>query len=578
MQKSERKQKKIEYYKKLISSSKDYINYLETFGDSPVQEDSDLDALKVGYATFALLLWKEEYIKKDQAKNLSTILVDKLLEGYIGTIAKKEGDTWKIGDITFSSNLSVVDTLRNKLAHGDFSMDSSDITIEVEGKTGSIPITDLVAFAVHLGNDWTLMKKYGENTTDILRNLNALTNNRIETKEDLEDAIRRISYIEITDKPQLLRERNLAYLQMAYFLKDKVMKEIERGHSVVEIPKTEHAKRLLDATGMKVTITEKPATELEQIEKVKKMYLQKLPFLKDLDPYFQQKYLAHWIHEATTHDRGKKSICHGLLANQVFLKDLSEKRKQSVVELVGESEYAIPLALTNEKTILSAYLASFYFTYIYGLDSILKIENKEDIRDIINGEALDFSRLNLEEIKGVNFLEEKDYPEFQEQIRKMQKEKDYLQFRIENIKRSLTEIKKQIEEGIEEKRRPYQELQSLLKTLEEEQRQLEEMILLCEEFMKTRYEKYRRNRSIIEHLRNSIAHGKVDLDIFQGKYTIEDALMTFQDIYDEKKVFECSVTAEQFYQLTSEENVKYILDFLDKKDSKDQINEKGVQK
>ena len=106
----------IKNYLDLIRSNKAYIRYVESFGEDNDLKNCNLNSLKVAYATFALLLWKDEYIKKDAEKNLSTIVVDKLLERYIANIATKNSDgKWQIGEIVFESNLEVIDKVRNKL-------------------------------------------------------------------------------------------------------------------------------------------------------------------------------------------------------------------------------------------------------------------------------------------------------------------------------------------------------------------------------------------------------------------------------------------------------------------------------
>ena len=566
------KENTLENYKKLIHSSKAYIKYLESFGDqNSIQEECDLDCLKVGYATFALLLWKDEYIKKDQAKNLSTILVDQLLEVYITNIAKKNADgKWQIGEITFDSNLDVVDKVRNKLAHGDFAIDKNQIHFEINGQEGTIMIPNLVAFATHLGNDWEKMRQYGENTTTVFRNPNMLEGIDIQTAEDLENALQKISYIEIKDKPQILRTRTLEYMQMAYFLKDKVMKEIQRFHPVENITEEDHAKRLLDSVGMKASIREMPVQELDRIEQVKGMYLSKLPYLKDADPYFQQKYLIHWLHEASRDEMTKKSICYGLLSNQVYLKELEENSKKNVTSIVENSPYGETLIVMNERAIIAAYMASFYFTYIYGLDNVLNMTNREYLPDIVENKAFDFSELDLSEINPQDIVIEHEYPEFQEQIDKLKSDLVITRGKIEKVQENYNRVSQ-----ISGKEDVQEELKKLLQELEEEYKRIERLIQKCEWFMKTKYDSYKWNRSVIEHLRNSIAHGNVYLDLFRGNYTTDDAVFKFQDVHYNQKSFDLELTAKQFNSLTSTENIKCILKFLG--DHEEKQEEKEIQ-
>ena len=73
--------------------------------------------------------------------------------------------------------------------------------------------------------------------------------------------------------------------------------------------------------------------------------------------------------------------------------------------------------------------------------------------------------------------------------------------------------------------------------------------------------RYKKNRAIMEHIRNSIAHGNISLNIFNGNYTWEDALLTFNDEHDGKTTT-IQLTLKEFETLFSNENIKTILDFI----------------
>ena len=82
-------------------------------------------------------------------------------------------------------------------------------------------------------------------------------------------------------------------------------------------------------------------------------------------------------------------------------------------------------------------------------------------------------------------------------------------------------------------------------------------------FMQNNYEKYKKNRSIIEHIRNSIAHGNIELDIFNGDCTVDDATITFKDIHQGITTFELQVLAKDFNKLNSHENINKIISFIE---------------
>lgn len=153
----------------------------------------------------------------------------------------------------------------------------------------------------------------------------------------------------------------------------------------------------------------------------------------------------------------KGSISFGLTANTVFFKELENDNTKDVQNIVENSEYGILLATLNEKTILSAYLTSFYFIYIYSLDNILNIKDKEDIRDIVTNKTFDFSKLDLDSICNYINNEEKEYPEFTEQINKILKDIEMLEKKVIKLENNIKGIEKVLEKD-KNKQEKYNEL------------------------------------------------------------------------------------------------------------------------
>ena len=159
----------------MISSNLAYVRYLESNGQNSEldQEYCDFSSIKIAYAAFSLLLWKDEYIRKDQEKNLSSIISDQLLNEYIKKIAKKnQNNTWNIGEIVFDNNYEVIDTVRNKLAHGDYVIKTDYIELEIDDKKGVISIDDLVAFSAQIAINWDKMALYNPNKYSVIKDNN----------------------------------------------------------------------------------------------------------------------------------------------------------------------------------------------------------------------------------------------------------------------------------------------------------------------------------------------------------------------------------------------------------------------
>lgn len=553
-----KRERNINNYLKELEANSKYIDYVNSFGEKNNLSIDDLNYLKVGYASFLLFLWKDDFIKKDNNKNLSTTLIEENLEKATSIISTKSNNKWKIDNIEFSSYLEVLDKVRNKLAHGDYEIIDGYTYLEIDGQKGKIEIDKLVGLVSTIACSWDDIRKYGERITGIIKDTKVSKKKQIRSEKDLDEVLNNIYYIKIVDKPRVLRVRNNDYVRMMYFVKDAVKKRIINNMNVEKIVDNPNNKLLLENAGIDVTITEITARKLESTKKVRTMFLSKLDLIKNMSPEIQHIYLDYWFHEAETKKMRKGSISFGLTANTVFFKELEKDNTKDVQNIVENSEYGILLATLNEKTILSAYLTSFYFIYIYSLDNILNIKDKEDIRDIVTNKTFDFSKLNLDSIGNYTNNEEKEYPEFTEQINKILKDIEILENKVIKLESNIKGIEKD-----KSKQEKYNELKKVQDEVLGKIELLKGQYNKANLFMQNNYEKYKKNRSIIEHIRNSIAHGRIELNIFNGDCTVDDATIIFKDIHQGINTFELQILAKDFNKLNSYENINKIISFIE---------------
>ena len=515
--------------------------------------------MKVGYATFALLLWKDEIIKKDSEYNLSTTVVEEILDEHINIITNKK-NIWSIGEIEFTSSLDLLNVLRNKLAHGDYQIKENEIILEINDKIGSVNIDRLLDLTIQLDQNLSLIQKQKENTVGMIRNKNALENINIKTKSDLDKALSNMSYVEIKEKPRKLSLRTKEYIALAINLKEVVKTSIQNLRKVDNLTSVPKLKFLLEQVNMDAKVTETMSTDLEATEKARKMYVSRINEMKAISPIMQQKYLAFWLQEAIKKEMQKKSISFGIVNNEVLLKELKKNPNRNLINIIEQNKFGPLLMVENEKTVLTAYLINFYFTYIYALDNILNEKNKEDIRDIVENKAFDFSKLDLSGIKNQMDIETKNFSNFEGQTNKLDSDILNLDTRIYKLQNIIDSLKNIIESHPERK-----EVLDKNILIQEEALSKRDYIIGLKERVKKYCEedltRYKKNRAIIEHIRNSIAHGNISLNIFNGNYTLEDALLTFNDEHDGKATT-IQLTLKEFETLFSNENIKTILDFI----------------
>lgn len=559
MEESKKKEQIINTYQELLEANIKYLEYLNSFGEKNDLDEKSINLLKVGYATFALLLWKDEIIKKDSEYNLSTTVVEEILDEHINIITNKK-NIWSIGEIEFTSSLDLLNVLRNKLAHGDYQIKENEIILEINDKIGSVNIDRLLDLTIQLDQNLSLIQKQKENTVGMIRNKNALENINIKTKSDLDKALSNMSYIEIKEQPRKLCLRTKEYIALAINLKKVVKTSIQNLRKVDNLTSVPKLKFLLEQVNMDAKVTETMSTDLEATEKARKMYVSRINEMRAISPIMQQKYLAFWLQEAIKKEMQKKSISFGIVNNEVLLKELKKNPNRNLINIIDQNKFGSLLIVENEKTVLTAYLINFYFTYIYALDNILNEKNKEDIRDIVENKAFDFSKLDLSGIKNQMDIETKNFSNFEGQTNKLDSDILNLDTRIYKLQNIIDSLKNIIVSHPERK-----EVLDKNILIQEEALSKRDYIIGLKERVKKYYEedltRYKKNRAIIEHIRNSIAHGNISLNIFNGNYTLEDALLTFNDEHDGKTTT-IQLTLKEFETLFSNENIKTILDFI----------------
>ena len=559
MEENKKREQIINTYQELLEANIKYLEYLNSFGEKNELDEKSINLLKVGYATFALLLWKDEIIKKDSEYNLSTTVVEEILDEHINIITNKK-NIWSIGEIEFTSSLDLLNVLRNKLAHGDYQIKENEIILEINDKIGSVNIDRLLDLTIQLDQNLSLIQKQKENTVGMIRNKNALENINIKTKSDLDKALSNMSYVEIKEKPRKLSLRTKEYIALAINLKEVVKTSIQNLRKVDNLTSVPKVKFLLEQVNMDAKVTETMSTDLEATEKARKMYVSRINEMRAMSPMMQQKYLAFWLQEAIKKEMQKKSISFGIVNNEVLLKELKKNPHRNLINIIEQNKFGPLLMVENEKTVLTAYLINFYFTYIYALDNILNEKNKEDIRDIVENKAFDFSKLDLSGIKNQMDIETKNFSNFEGQTNKLDSDIVNLDTRIYKLQNIIDSLKNVIESHPERK-----EVLDKNILIQEEALSKRDYIIGLKERVKKYCEedltRYKKNRAIIEHIRNSIAHGNISLNIFNGNYTLEDALLTFNDEHDGKTTT-IQLTLKEFETLFSNENIKTILDFI----------------
>lgn len=563
----------------LISLNTKYIKYLQTLGN--VNELSDFSAeikkLKVIYASFMMLLWKDDYLLKSTNKRLSSNLSNELLNDVISLIAKKNMVTidgeqehmgWFIGDILLLNNYDVIDKVRNKLAHGDYTIEDNFIVFDIDKRIGKVDIDSLVQFTNILGTSWESLQITGENKLEFMTvNLPEKHVKKISHTWETYKFINSFRLIELTDRPSIGKIRTKEYIELMdkyrNALKDITEKPDEYNEIVREFSKA------FETIGINMSITATPAKLLPNIKEVYESFKKNKTFFKEPELSKQLQYIATTILEKNTDGGYKRNISNGITNNQNFLFELSDSNNKTVRELLNvEDKITLDEKTMLGRTLITSYLVGFYVVYIYGLDNIYTAYERDHIDKIYENKMFNFAKLDLHNVKYKKLKVEKDFTCFIDQFKSNKKKNEELQKNFFEVEKNYKQIEKRLEEETDELER--QRLKNQLRRLKDlmgkqnaKYQQRKEKIKFEKQFIENEYDTYKKNRSIIEHIRNSISHGNIKMNYMQGKGEMKDATIFLQDVYEDEITFEAKIKIEDFLSLISGKNIEVLTSYLD---------------
>ena len=176
----------------------DEKNYIEN-------QDYQL-AAQVGFIANIMLSIKEELVENTGNLIYESKLYEKRLEETVENISTKTKDGYEIDNYTFKDAPTLVAILRNKLGHGDFTIDykTGKVVLHVEGQEVSISVDKLTTFMINASYNFfmdTKTNKYKRNFimfTKLEKNRTKL----ITTEEEVASIIRQCENIEFSLKRQ----------------------------------------------------------------------------------------------------------------------------------------------------------------------------------------------------------------------------------------------------------------------------------------------------------------------------------------------------------------------------------------
>ena len=507
--------------------------------------------MSIAFIALIISLYKEECVGKTEDKKLYLKVNDKYLEKiFKDIIIDDENSLKRIGELSFNRKVEVFEKIRNKIAHGDFELDEETITIENDGLKGSIKIDVLWDFVHDLNKHYSSKLCEDFNRSFFLSSYDK----KVCNLNDIKNFCRQAYFVEIVDRPVFPYVRTGDYTSYVDKIKEQIVQiVIKYGKSSSLAVNSFLKKEKQNMEKYHVNIDFR-LTSIDKTDKydeiLNTLFKHKNEIIKNMSSEEQRGFITGIMANYLTQFDWKINTAISLQNNLYSLLRYSE---DSYLRTENGALYFYDMKI-------SALFGMFYLLYQYPLDRVYTSGIFTSLGEVLDGTCLDFSLLDLDIFDDSDMTIEFNCNSFEEKALSI--ERDYLKaersylMSIDNLRNYIVKKKSAVELETLEK------LQ-LFSTCAEEIRDANyHLSRSAQEFMNKRKDKYVRNLNIIEHIRNSFAHGNVkvldnlDVDFFY------DRLIEMQDIYYGKVTYKKVIKVKDFMKLFSSDNLDVLMKFL----------------
>lgn len=526
--------------------------------DEPILDKKFNNAARVGCLTGMLLAIKDDLIEKKENLNYDSKIFLEDLEVAVNIIATKTDKGYEMSGYVFKDAPTLFAELRNKLAHGNFSLDleHSRVILNKDGQDIKINIKKLCAFVLAATEKHAKRSYKDEYNRNFILTKNALTKRTNP----------------ITDKEEL-RKFLKTYYQISFKIRRKDGNQVE--HYITEAFESLTAlyKKTLDNSLLfkfKKDISKKYNFTWEIIKPSNKNLDEfaetLLTILPNDIPYANQVVaisyeMVSYLNPNYETYNPILAGAHCLMLLDVVYEHTSSDKKFIVDEVAkkyGETYF-------NYNEIAVATMNVFNSLFSCSMDDLYK--NNGEYTDMEN-DGLDYSKLDLSDITVIKYTI--DNPLKNELFLQKKAKELKLTETLESIEQSNNNLKK-----VKEKENIKAEvaINNSIKRLNNIQSLLEKEIKIIDDKInqmnvyEIKNKKHLKNKAIIEGIRNSIAHGNY---IVKRNKSIEETRIVFADIYNEELTFLCDIPLKMLV-LMELKNYPVIDEYVDEKVKKKKV-------
>lgn len=519
-----------------------------------ILDKKNINATKIGCISNIFLAIKEDLVSKDKEGYNSRILISEL-ENNVSLIATKENNGYRINNYLFPDAPTLVSVLRNKLAHGLYTMDleHNRIIFNIESNEVIINIDKLSTYVI------SCLKSYTKVNNSSIYKRDFVINNKVDTTRtkpmksinELNNFIKNSREIEII----LIKKDNT-------LISNYVVWELE--NIIDEYRITKNNKLLIN-------FENKYKDEYDFKWNIKKLNDDKIKelsnFILNIIPQnitYNEEVMVILKEYAykMNNNYNKFNVIMENLTNLVLLDEIKENNTINSNILYDKIKEKYNNIYISYNTLMSSSIAMFNSLFSYANDDVYKNDNKYTLLD---NNGLDYSKLDLSLINvQIKTIDNTIINELN--IRKTAKEKELnlIDTKITKELNNLNIVKsKSNTNAINNITNKLTNLYNIKNTLTIEHNNIINELNICNNYYNNNL-LYLENESIITGIRNSIAHG--NYEVVQCN-NINDTYIVFNDIYEGKLTFKGTIKILDFIDLI-DNNAIVINEFLNNLDNK----------
>lgn len=555
-----------------------YLNFTHYLGRDELPEDDKLNRERVINALIAMVSLdiiynKEKMVEKKEALNYESKMSDEALEELLALFNLHNDKE------LFNDGATLFAFVRNKIAHGDFSIDidKNRLILQKDGKDAFIDVDIFINHYISITSTLNVRLKNKEFNKSLLWNKSKTLDKPVTTDKELEQllSLMRVKKYSFRrkDGKELSTEEKTMFTGYINFLKTSTKDEKEYKDYENKL------KQFLNNEKYAFDVTKHRIRDKKQIEKIKKSILlcndiaERNNYNMDILSFIYGEEIYKIIDTEYNHT----GIEMGIKLNEHILKEMHDRH---IYDLDTIFKY-IDISDKSSELVAAIDLARFYASYCYPLENTFNKDHNYhyDREDELEFDLLDMSEFNPTVLNIAEPGKEEAYAELKRLGKEIKKITDFSSDREKNIeglskKEDLTEFQIMKLDSLKQDVRIAENCLPRLYNKYLDQQTYTEMI---EEDYEINYT-YFRNRTIIEGMRNAIAHGNVTLENIGYEEGISQVELKFTDIYEGKTEFELPITIYSLESLFEADSIIVADRFIKKKQKQLGIKNENIER